>query len=612
MCGIVGFVDFAGKFRNVDPHSVLWRMLEKISARGPNGRGVWHESPAHLGHTRLSIIDLTESSSQPFKLDSDDLVIVYNGEVYNYQALRQELIGLGERFFSQGDTEVVVRGFKRFGWHWLRRLNGMFAAAIWDRQEQRLTLFRDRFGIKPLYWTMVDGAVAFASQITSLLRFPGVNARLNLAWLNEYLTFQYAHGSITPFDGVFLIQPGNALVFESGSASPVECRWAPEREYSPVRGLSLAQATESIIESFNAAVRNALTSDVPVGSYLSGGIDSGAVVTVASRYQEQLHTFTCGIEDTGLSTRSKSFDETEQARTIASIAGCRFHHRKIAPSDILQMHGRVLETIEEPRVGVLYQNDSAARLASSTVSVCLSGAGGDELFGGYPWRYRTIRNARNREEFLRGYYGFWQRVFSDEEKARFIKAEVFQETDASRPFNIFSKQFPEGFDYADIGARTWLCLKYECEFFLHGLLQIGDRLAGAYGMEERFPFLDNDLVALVDTIPAEYHWDPYEKTKNGQFYSGKHLLRAALARIVAPQVAARPKQGFTIPAQEWFAGPLSKFVEEQLDAKHARLLEFLNPDIIEYARASNQTGRSVSAAQIWSLLSLETMLKTFF
>jgi len=546
------------------------------------------------------------------RIENDDFVIVFNGEIYNYQALRRELIQAGEDFFSAGDTEVVVRGFKMFGLQWLKRLNGMFAAAIWDKQKQKLTLFRDRFGIKPLYWTVVNGNAAFASQINSLLRFPGLSPRLNLDWLNEYLSFQYAHGNITPFEGVYLLERGKALVFETGSTRPSEVTWAPERTYTPARALSEEQATELILEQFNNAVRNALTSDVTVGSYLSGGIDSGAVVTVASRYEESLNTFTCGFNDPELSEHGRSLDETERARTVASLVGARFHEIRIAPRDIMEMHERVLETIEEPRVGVMYQNDSAARLASSNVSVCLSGAGGDELFGGYPWRYRTIRSAGSRAEFLGGYFGFWQRVFSEEEKKRFLKPEVLKSTDINRPMEAFSKQFPESFDYAEIGARTWLCLKYESEFFLHGLLQIGDRLAGAYGMEERFPFLDNALVELVDRIPAQYHWDPDEAAENGQFHSGKRLLRAALARIVDPLVASLPKQGFTIPVHEWFAGPLSAFVDERLASKDAKLLEYFNPDIVEHARASNESGRSVSAAQIWSLLSLETMLKTFF
>ena len=247
MCGLAGFVNLVENDDRFDSRTVLSKMLEKLSARGPDGHGEWHQAPVHFGHTRLSIIDLSEASSQPLKLENDDYVIVFNGEIYNYKDLRQELTQLGEKFFSAGDTEVIVRGFKRFGLESIKRLNGMFAAAIWDKQNEKLTLFRDRFGIKPLYWSMVDGSVVFGSQIVSLLEYPGLRARLNLDWLNEYLTFQYAHGNITPFEGVYLLERGKSLVFKKGTTSPEKVTWAPERVYTPLQDLSEEQATKLLV-----------------------------------------------------------------------------------------------------------------------------------------------------------------------------------------------------------------------------------------------------------------------------------------------------------------------------------------------------------------------------
>lgn len=613
MCGLAGFFDLIdAPDAHRDEPRTLAKMLDQLLARGPDASAVWHDGPVHFAHCRLSIIDLSQSSQQPLRLENDDFVIVYNGEVYNYKALRKELELAGDRFFSTGDTEVVLRGFSRYGTQWLKHLNGMFAAAVWDRREEQLTLFRDRFGIKPLYWSVIGGTLVFASQVKALLQYPGIRAKLNLNWLNEYLTFQYVHGPITPFEGIYLLQAGSSLVFNQESLHVEETLWAPQRSYRPDYGLSFENATDLVTGVFNSAVSNSLVSDVPIGSYLSGGIDSGAVVTVAKQWQDGLNTFTCGFDDPGLSIKGRTLDETERARTVASVVGCKFHHINISPKDILQMHVRVIETIEEPRLGVLYQNDSAAKLASTVVRVCLSGAGGDELFGGYPWRYRTVRHARSKDEFVRGYYGFWQRAFSDEEKAALLRPDVLGQTDLDLAFNTFAMQFPQDVDYRDTGVKTWLCLKYECDFFLHALLQVGDRLAGAYGLEERFPFLDNDLVALVDIIPAEYHWDPDEDPVDGKYLSGKRLLRNALSKLVSPRVATLPKQGFTLPIQEWFQGPLSEFVAQELFDHDARILNYLKPEAVDLAIDNGKTGRSVSGAQVWSLLSVETMLKVFF
>ena len=612
VCGIVGFVHLFESAQLPDAGKIIADMLEEVAARGPDARGTWHDASAHLGHCRLSIIDLSEASAQPMTLKDGQLVIVYNGEIYNYQELRRSLVELGERFFSSGDTEVLLRGLNRFGLGWLKELNGMFAAAVWDKQKRKLTLFRDRFGIKPLYWTVIGGTVLFSSQIKSFLRFPRFKAKFDPHWLNEYLTFQNSHGSSTPFAGVCLLEPGQALVFEKGRTMPERVIWASRRSYNPDYRLSVQSARQETATLFSEAVRNTLISDVPVGSYLSGGIDSGAVVTLASHAEPQLHTFTCGLSERTLSERNRSMNEVKYARELADRLGSKFHQTLLSPSDIAEMHPRILKTIEDPRLGVSYQNDAAAKLASSFVRVCLSGAGGDELFGGYPWRYRTIRHVETRQDFLRSYYGFWQRVYTDAGKQELFESKILREIDLDLPFERFASHFPQEADYSDLGVKTWLCLRYESDVFLHGLLQVGDRLAGAYGLEERFPFLDNNLVDFVDTIPAEYHWDPDEQPVDGKFLSGKRLLRDALSRLVPPEITTRRKQGFTIPVREWFDGPLAAFVGSILGNKAARINEFFVPGTVAKAMAANREGRFISAAQLWSLLSVEAILTTFF
>jgi len=612
VCGLVGFVHLAESKDLPDENKILDGMLAEISARGPDGNGSWHNDVAHFGHCRLSIIDLSESSSQPMKLENDDWIIVYNGEIYNFESLKSTLLDVGEQFFSAGDTEVLLRGFKRFGLSWLPRLNGMFAAAIWDKEARKLSLFRDRFGIKPLYWTIVGGTVLFASQIKCFQRFPLFKSKFNLHWLNEYLTFQTTHGGTTPFQGVSILDPGHCLEFQQGSTLPKRTVWAPQRKYDPNFQLSPDHAAQVVGTLFSKAVQNTLVSDVPVGSYLSGGIDSSAIVAVASKHDPLMHNFTCGFDEHGLSSRTRSTNELKHAREFAGMLGTTFHEITLKADDISAMHATVLRTIEEPRLGVLYQNDIAARCASSSVKVCLSGAGGDELFGGYPWRYRTIRNAKTNKEFISSYYQFWQRVYKDTDKTSLFNSQVLKQIDIDQPFKTFAGQFPQDTEYSDIGVKTWLCLKYESELFLHGLLQIGDRLAGAYGFEERFPFLDNELVSFLDTIPAQYHWDPDEVPVDGQFFFGKLILRNALAKLVPENIAARQKQGFAIPIKEWFDGPLSAFIAGELSSKETRLNQFLQPNAVKKAIMSNRNGQPISGAQLWSLLSVEAILKEFF
>jgi asparagine synthase (glutamine-hydrolysing) len=612
VCGIVGFVHLTEPGEFSHEHAVLTNMLGEISERGPDGHGVWHGGCAHFGHCRLAIIDLSEASCQPMRLDNGEFVIVYNGEIYNFEALREELLGEGEQFFSSGDTEVLLRGFRRFGVDWLVRLNGMFAGAVWNKREQKLTLFRDRFGIKPLYWTVVDGTVLFASQIKSFRKYPQFRSKFSLHWLNEYLTFQTVHGASTPFEGVQLLEPGQSLEFRVGGTAPKRINWVPQRKYEPDSAISIEEATDLVSKTFSQAVENTLVSDVPVGAYLSGGIDSGAIVAVASKFETQMKTFSCGFDENGLSERTRAANEVNLARELSDITGTSFHQISLKPADAMEMHRGIFRTLEEPRVGVLYQNNLVAKFASTEVKVCLSGAGGDELFGGYPWRYRTMRNATNREEFLSGYYQYWQRVYTDKEKRSLYLPHLLNELDPDTTFELFCSQFPKGVDYREIGVKTWLCLKYESELFLHGLLQIGDRLAGAYGMEERFPFLDNNLVSVLDTIPAGYHWDASEEPVDGQYYSGKKLLRRALSNLVPNHITNRVKQGFVIPAKEWFEGPLMELIRSELLNQNARINEFFQPGAVERAIMSNANGTSISGAQIWSLLSVEAILKEFF
>ena len=587
-------------------------MLDAIAARGPDGQGLWHADSVILGHCRLSIIDLSAQSDQPLRLENDSHVIVFNGEIYNYRTLRQELEREGEVFFSQGDTEVVLRGFARHGLSWLPKLNGQFAAAVWDKARHKVTLFRDRFGIKPVYWTLVGTTFLFGSQIKSFQSYPGFHTDFNPAWLDEYLTFQNTHGSLTPFKGVMALEPGCALELENGTTNANPICWAPRRLYQPDIKMTEEDAVAGITERFKSAVDSAMVSDVPIGSYLSGGLDSGAITAVAGRLNPKLQVFTCGFHDPALTVSLQELDETAAAKELADYLGLHHQTRLVEAAELPSLHFPMFRTIEEPRVGMLYQNDIAAQLASANVPVCLSGSGGDELFGGYPWRYKTIRNAATAGEFRANYYGFWQRVFRDDEKAALYGLQT-KTRDPQASFRIFASYFPDDAGcWDDIGFRTWACMSYESQTFLYGLLQVGDRLAGSYGLEERFPFLDNDLVAFLDTIPAAYHWDPDEKAVGQKYFSGKRLLRRALTTLVPPHIAARKKQGFVLPEAEWYRTFLAPLIRRELCGDQTRLYAYLDRTAIRTLVEEHLSGQKDHHAKIWSLLSVEAILKTLF
>jgi asparagine synthase (glutamine-hydrolysing) len=406
MCGIAGVFHLNG-----DPVSpaVLQAMTDSISHRGPDGEGYFIDGPLGLGHRRLAIIDLSPAGHQPMATEDGRFVIAYNGEVYNFRELRVELEALGHQFHSRTDSEVVLRAYAQWGEESLDRFNGMFAFAIWDKRRKELFLCRDRYGIKPLYYTLQNSTFVFGSEVKAILANPVYGSEMDLEGLIEYFTFQNFFTDRTLFKGVKLLPAGTFMkVSASGSSTPV--RYWDYNFVEPEQPVDENQYLEELDRLFRQAVNRQLVSDVDVGAYLSGGMDSGSITAIAARQLPYMKSFTCGFDLNSASGIELSYDERESAEYMSYLFKTEHYEMVLKAGDMERVLPRLAWHLEEPRVGQCYPNFYAAQLASKFVKVVLSGGGGDELFGGYPWRYYRAVVNDDFETYIDKYYAFWQRL----------------------------------------------------------------------------------------------------------------------------------------------------------------------------------------------------------
>lgn len=415
MCGIAGLAYLDST--PVSP-AVLQRMTDAIAHRGPDGEGQWIEGSVGLGHRRLAIIDLSPAGHQPMISADHRFVLTYNGEIYNFRELKAELEAAGYWFRSRTDSEVLLYALAEWGpRRALDRLNGMFAFALWDRKERRLLLARDRYGIKPLYYCHQGATFAFASEQKALRASNLFGLALDKQALLEYFTFQNIFTDRTLISGVRLLPAGHFAVIDCGREVPaVELSQYWDFDFSePDNPASEAEYREELGRLFRQAVNRQLVADVELGCYLSGGMDSGSITAVAASSFPFLKTFTCGFDLSSASGIELGFDERAKAEAMSYHFKTEHYEMVLKAGDMERCLPRLAYHLEEPRVGQSYPNFYAAQLASKFVKVVLSGAGGDELFGGYPWRYyRAVKN-QDFEDYVDKYYLFWQRLVSNTE-----------------------------------------------------------------------------------------------------------------------------------------------------------------------------------------------------
>lgn len=618
MCGIVGIFDKTG--RSVDA-SVLVSMRDALAHRGADGSGVYINGSVGLGHRRLAIIDLSEKAAQPMVSPDGRYVIIYNGETYNYIALRNLLAKAGWQFKSHSDTEVILAGCIIWGVKELAcRINGMAAFAFWDKVEEKIALVRDRHGTKPLYLWRNSKQIIFASEIKAFLKHPDFKVCVNTSALREYFTFQNLFRSHTLFSGVEQLPPGSILNINQ-KEEKLEKYW--DYKFLTTENTYKEGASTHLEHLMEKAVERQLVSDVPVGAYLSGGLDSGSIVAIASRHVPRIQTFTAGFELSAVDGFEAAFDERRSAEMMAYLFKSEHYEQVMNSGDIRWTLPSLVWHLEDLRLGMSYPNYNISRLASKFVKVCLSGAGGDELFGGYPWRYYRIFRSLDKNHFLENYFEFWQRLTTPKERK-----ELFQDDTANddEMFSVFCSVFPEKNDitFGSPEEQINASLYFECRTFLQGLLLVGDRLSMANGLEERFPFLDNDVVDFAMQLPvSEKLSDLKEMLKISEdqvrkkliaqdsFSHGKSCLREAMAHLLPSEIMNAKKQGFSSPEASWYRGENAEYVRDMLQSKNLMSAEYLNREYIDKIIEEHMSQKHNHRLKIWSFLCFEQWCRVF-
>ena len=623
MCGICGIYDIGGAPASPE---ALRSMSDAIVHRGPDGEGHMTDGPLGLGHRRLKIIDLSEAAAQPMQTPDGRYAITYNGEVYNFRELRSELERRGRTFSSRTDTEVVLHALAEWGTEALTRFNGMFALALWDRETRELLLARDRYGIKPLYVHRTGERLMFASEAKAILAHAGVRAELDPEALLEYFTFQNLFTERTLFRDIRLLPAGSFMRIGPGRNGDGRPQRFWDFEFAELEDrLAPEEYLEELDRLFRQAVERQLVSDVPLGSYLSGGMDSGSVTAVAAPRLEAPRTFTVGFDLSSASGMELGFDERRDAERMSYLCGTEHYEMVLKAGDLERIMPRLAWHLEEPRVGQSYPNFYAAQLASKFVTVVLSGAGGDELFGGYPWRYYRAVVNDGFEDYVDKYYAYWQRMLPSRElEGMFspIASEVAGVSTRDVFRDVFTHHAPELTSPEDYINHS---LHFEAKTFLHGLLVVEDKLSMAHSLETRLPFLDNDLVDFAQRVPVDMKLgnlgevvrlnenEPGPKTK--RFFErakdGKLILRRAMERYIPPAVTGAEKQGFSGPDATWFRGESIDYVRRRLMEGDAAIYEYLDRETVRGLVEDHLSGRENRRLLIWSLLSVEQWCETF-
>jgi len=624
MCGLAGQLNLNGS--PIDQTNLV-SMGTSLSHRGPDGLASWLEGPVGCVHARLAVIELSESGSQPMLSEDQRYVLCYNGMIYNFSELRVRLKTLGYKFRGCSDTEVVLYSLIEWGKAALNLFNGMFALSFWDRKEKKLLLCRDRYGIKPLYYYNSGDVFLYASEQKAFLNIENFKKAIDVEAIFEYFTFQNLLSERTFFKDVKLLPPGSALLFTFDgkfSSISIEKYWDFEFE-EPAHKFDKREYEEELLRVMRVSVERQLVSDVPIGSYLSGGLDSAAICSVASQNLTHLKTFTCGFDIGSASGIELGFDERKQAELISKIIGTSQYEFVLKSGDLFRCLDKLVWHLEEPRIGQCYPNYYIAELASKFVKVVFSGAGSDELFAGYPWRYPKVAGNVNFESFAESYYGGWQRLVPNRTLKKLFspkKAEI----DDVKTIDIF-KNVIEKYKGKQINQidQVNCALHFEAKTFLHSLFLVEDKISMAHGLETRVPFMDNDLVNFAQKCPLSLKLGRFttgaafdendfgRKTDvfHAKYPRGKTLLRSVLSEFLPKEIIQAKKQGFSSPDASWFRSESLNELKTKIDKKDSRVFEFLDWQTVRNITDSHFSGESNKRLFIWSFLYFEKWLDTF-
>jgi len=623
MCGVAGIYNLFTQ-RPVSP-AVIEGMTEALRHRGPDDSGFLVEGPLALGMRRLSIIDLG-GGHQPIGSEDGSVQVVFNGEIYNHVSLRHDLEARGHRFRTRSDTEVIVHGYEEFGTAILDRLNGMFGFALWDAGARRLFLARDRVGIKPLYYAVTGDGLVFASELKALLHYPGIDRRLDQAALEQYLAWEYIPSPRTPFASIRKLPPATMLLAEGGKVR-TEVFWRLKAE--PLVA-SVAEAEDGLRAHLERAVRLQMQADVPVGAFLSGGLDSSALVaTLCALRGGPVHTFSIGFGE-------QDFDETGYARQVATTLGT-VHEEEILRPHCLELFEEVAGFLDEPFAdNSILPTYLVSRVARRSVKVALSGDGGDELFAGYDhykaerlldWYGRVPRPARRaalgllgrgteKQPTKRG--GMRRHLHRLEDaldcppflaQARFMVRSAGELRDGlllakepgwkgrwAEPFAgiVRDSPFPPGLAHQQyIDFRTFLA---------DDILFKTDRASMAASLEARVPYLDHELVEFAFRIPATY------KLRG---LVGKWILRRAFRGRLPENVLRRRKSGFSVPVASWLRAELSPLAHDLLAPTRLRRQGIFDPAVVGRLLQEHQVVAADHARVLWALVMFQAWCDRF-
>ncbi len=585
MCGFAGEVRFDSKIADI---GAVAQMGETMHRRGPDGAGAWLQASAAMAHRRLRIIDLSEHAQQPMTDPSLGSTIAFNGCIYNYRELRRELEALGYRFFSEGDTEVVLKSFDAWGSACVERFHGMFAFAIHERDSGRLTLARDRFGIKPLYFSERPGALRFASTLPALLAGGGIDTTIDPAALHHYLSW---HAVVPPpftiLAGVRKLEPATVTTWESDGRRETHRYWQLRVEADPVLEAMPVEERERLVEqALRTAVRRRMVADVPVGVLLSGGVDSSLVVALLSELgQHGLRTFSIGFEAAG----GEEGDEFRYSDLVAQRFATRHEQIRIPTAELMDALPGTIAAMSEPMVS--YDNVAfylLAREVSKQLKVVQSGQGADEVFAGYHWYPALVGSVDP--------VGDYAKAFFDSDHAGFLRTagDAFATDDASRAY--VQRSFA-----ADGGTAVEKALRLDTTIMLaDDPVKRVDNMTMAWGLEARVPFLDHELVELAGRLPEA------DKLRDG----GKGVLKSIGRRLLPHEVVDRPKGYFPVPILKHIDGPVLALVRDALSSRRARERGLFRADTV--SSLLEAPGRHITAlrgSRLWQVALLELWLQ---
>jgi asparagine synthase (glutamine-hydrolysing) len=601
------------EFRHVNEHLPIFGGRYCEEQLGPSG------SALALGHRRLSILDLSHHGHQPMASADQRFWIVYNGEAYNFRELRADLESRGYTFRTRSDTEVILYLWEEYREKALPLINGMFALAIYDRIENRLTLARDRFGVKPLYYGASRDQIVFGSEIKAILASGLVRAEIDAEAMQAYFTFQNLFGDRTLWQGIRLLEPGKYLSIRPGEPlqGGPKSFFVHDVAFDP--GMADRPGlVDDIAEAFEVAVQRQLVSDVAVGSYLSGGMDSGSIVSVAGQRIPRIHTFTGGFDLTNVNGIEQGFDERKQAEQLSYLLQTEHYAVVLHAGDMPAAMDKISWHMDDPRVGMCHQVWYVAKLASRFVKVCLAGTGGDELFAGYPWRYRLATRESELADFPSNYFDAWHRLLPRDELALLFSAEIPNHSESVRAsFDAVLARGPEWQPDANVVENlVQRQLFFEFHTFLNGLLITEDRISMAHGMESRVPFLDNDLARLAWKIPPslKLHVPSLVGSGQGAFIDsadGKLCLRRAMRKRLPQEFLYQKKRGFSPPDENWYRGPSMDYIKEILLDSSTQDRPWFDQGFVEAKLQEHFEGRRNHRLLVWSLLSFEWIQRHF-